>query len=108
MKTKLDKVQVVNAAKMIGSWAVPGSTVSLATGLVRLVVPPGVNVAVQGAMCLGGIILGRFLGERMTDYVCDKIDKTAEEIEELASYVGKRVDIIQNQNIEKEETNKEE
>ena len=92
----IKKEQLISTAKTIGAWVIPSSTVSLATGLVRLVVPPGVGIAAKGAMCLGGIILGQFLGDKTTRYMDSQIDEFAEGVEETAAYIKERINIIRN------------
>ena len=107
MSVKINKDSIINGAKQIGYFVVPSSTVSLATGLVRLVVPPGVSVAVQGAMCLGGMILGRYLGWKVTDFVDEQIEDTVNGFSKLYTEIKKRTDVIQDKDLENEEAKQE-
>ena len=100
MSLKFDKKAIIGGMKGIGSIVSSGSSVALACGLIRVVLPPGVNAAVQGAMILGGTLLGSFIGDKLSVYVGEQIDQTVSDFEETAKRFKHDTDVILDKDLE--------
>jgi len=98
-KCKITKEQVIDIAKTLGGVASSGGSIALACGIIRAVLPPGVNVVVQGAMIVGGTILGSFVGDKLTDYVEEQIDQMVEQVDETAKQVKHDLDVIRDKDL---------
>ncbi len=104
MKLKFDKEKVLDKVKLVSNMAVYGGTGSLACGLVRLVVPPGVGIATQGAMLFGGWLVGQFMGSKVSEYVDNEIDGLVTMAEDVAKRTKANLDVIRDKDLKEEET----
>ena len=100
-KSKKEKVieKVKQAAEIVGSCGAYAFT----CGVVRAIIPPGVNAIAQAGICVGGLILSGFVGDKLSDYMGDKIDQTAKEINDYVEEVKRCLDIITDKDLEEKE-----
>ena len=98
----LSKGKVVGYLKAGGNLVSSCGAQALACGIVRAVLPPGVNVIVQGGVLLGGLLLGGFVGEKLSDYTEKEIDSTVEYINETVDRVKRDLDTLKDKDDEKE------
>lgn len=101
MKEKKTKEYYIQKAKGVGALVCDVGAQALSCGVLRAILPPGVNAIAKGGICLGGVLLGGFLGEQMSGYLDRQIDSTAEDIQEMVETVKKDIDIITDKDLEK-------
>lgn len=98
---KFNKEKVVNGLKATGEFVSSAGAQALACGIVRAILPPGVNVVVQGGVLLGGLLLGGFVGDKLADYTSEQIDTSVQYVEDTVSEVKRCLDVIQDKDLEK-------
>lgn len=98
----LKKENVVNFLKGGGDILSSYGAQALACGLVRLVLPPGLNVVAQGGMLLGGLLLGGFVGDKVSEYTEKKIDDAVKELDELIERGRRDLDTLKDKGLEEE------
>lgn len=98
--TEEKKAKIVEKVKVAGEFVSSGGAQALACGIVRAVLPPGLNVVVQGGVLLGGLMLGGFIGEKLNGYVERQIDQTINSIEETADRIKRDIAELQDKNEE--------
>lgn len=91
---KINKEKAVVGLKEVGKLAGTGTCQALICGIARAILPPQVNIVVQGAMLAGGLLVGGFVGECMNGYIEDKIDSTIENAEETVKEQKENIDQI--------------
>lgn len=100
---KIDKEQVIKKIKACGQLVGQWGSEALACGICRAVLPPQVNVVVQGAVLIGGLLLGGFVGEHVGNYVEKTIDETVKEIDDTVAEAKRCVDVIRDKDKETKE-----
>lgn len=106
MKEKVNvKDQALNGLKFVSEFIVYSSVGGACAGLMRAVLPPGVGIVVKGGMFLGGMLIGGFVADKVTDSTEKQIDETAEMFEEKIAQIKHDLDVIREK--ENEETKKE-
>ena len=98
-------------AKVIGGVlkVVGNMTVNMMTcGVIRAVLPPGVNLFVQGGCLVGGLMLGDLLGTRLGKHIDDSIKESLDVAEEVRADFAKQLDVILNKDLEKEDSEEDE
>ena len=100
MKEKKTKEYYIRKAKAVGSIACDIGATAMSCGVLRVILPPGVNVLVRGCICGGGLLLGGFLGEQLSGYVDRQIDQTVEGVQDIAATVKKDIDILRDKDLE--------
>ena len=103
MKEIEKKEKIIEKVKKVGEIASSYGAYALTCGVVRAIIPPGVNAVVQAGICVGGLILSGFVGDKLTGYVNDKIDETVKEVNDISEEVKRCLDIIKDKDLEKKE-----
>ena len=101
----LTKEKVVGYLKAGGNIVRSCGAQALACGIVRAVLPPGVNAVVQGGVLLGGLLLGGFVGDKLSDYTEKEIDSTVKYFDETVERVKRDLATLRDK--EDEETKPE-
>ena len=97
---KLNKEETIKLIKNGLGFVVCSSTGAVSCGLMRTLVPPGVNIVVKSGMLLGGLLLSGFMSDKVVGYTDKQIDGIVKDISETVSEFKRPLDVILDKDIE--------
>lgn len=101
------KEQILEGIKIVSEFVVYSCTGGACVGLMRAVLPPGVNAIVKGGMLLGGMLVSNLVADKVSDSTDKQIDEAADKFGKKFSQVKHDLDVIREKD-EEEKPNEEE
>lgn len=96
------KEAVLEFVKTAADFVVYSSTGGACVGLMRAVLPPGVNAVVKGGMLLGGMLVSSLVASKVSEATDQCIDKSTEEFGKKVSKMKHDLDVIREKQNENE------
>ena len=97
----IDKQKALEVVKDGVKFVIYSSTGALGCGIMRALVPPGVNAIVKGGMLLGGFFLSEFMSDKISEHADKQIDGIVDNVKESIDQAKRDLDVLQDKDIEK-------